>query len=115
MRKNKRREKCCRGCFAYVPEGSRKCHYCGYKFKSPSKYLFDKIRRVLHIESVYVVAKTKPHAENRNQFFTDQEIESLLKLEDFRIQMLLILDDLVFLDERALIELGETLSLMNEI
>ena len=113
MKKSKKLVRSCRQCFAYVPADSRKCKFCGFKFKSPGKYLIDKIKQVLNIEKAYSVGKAK-NADARNGLFTTEEIENLLKLKNLKIQMFLVLDDLAFLDEMSLIELGKTLSLMSE-
>ena len=112
MKKNNRRERCCRGCFAYIPYDSRKCKFCGYKYKSSGKYLFDKIKQALKIDRAYTVNKVKTR-DVQDSLFTLQEIEYLLKMENLKIQMFLVLDDLAFLDEMALIELGDTLSMMS--
>lgn len=113
MKKYRRPGKSCRRCFAYIAADARKCKFCGYKYKSSGRYLLDRIRKALHIDRVFSVAKVKTRDERQN-FFTAQEIENLLKLEDLKIQMYLILDDLALLDETSLIELGETLSIMYE-
>ncbi len=109
MRKGKR-ERSCRQCFAYISYDARKCQFCGYKYKSPGKYLFDKIKQVLRIERVYSLNKAEKHGGRR--IFTPQEIENMLKPDNFRILMFLVLDDISFLDETALIELGEALTIM---
>ncbi|MCY7375495.1 MAG: hypothetical protein LH472_05935 [Pyrinomonadaceae bacterium] len=113
MKKTRRRERCCRGCFAFIPFDSRKCQFCGYKYKSSGKYLFDKIKQALKTDRAYTVNKVKTR-DAQHSLFTLQEIEYLLKMENRKIQMFLVLDDLAFLDEMALIELGETLSMMSE-
>ena len=110
MRKGKR-ERSCRQCFAYITYDARKCRYCGYKYKSSGKYLFDKIKQALRIDRVYSVNKTEKHGRQK-RIFTPQEIENMLKPDNFRILMFLVLDDISFLDETALIELGETLTTM---
>ena len=113
MKRYRRREKCCRACFAYVPAGARKCKFCGYKFKSPGRYLFDKIFRALKIDRAYAVRRA-PARDESLSLFTLQEIENLLAPSNFRILMYLVLDDIILLDETSLIELGEMLSLMSE-
>lgn len=111
MRKGKR-ERSCRQCFAYISYDARKCRYCGFKYKSSGKYLFDKIKQVLNIDRVYSLNKVEKHSRRPN-LFAPQEIENMLKPDNFRILMFLVLDDIAFLDETALIELGETLMKIN--
>ncbi len=42
-------------------------------------------------------------------FFTTEEIEMLVKMEHITIPMFLILDDIAFLDEQSLMDLGRML------
>ncbi len=101
-------EKKCRICFAYVPTGSRKCRFCGYKFKSSSRYFVDKIRRVLRINRAFSM-DTANILEDSKQFFTLKEIETLINLDNINILMFLTLDNVTMLDETVLMELGEML------
>lgn len=112
----RKRKICCRQCFAFIPFDSRKCEFCGCKYKSPGKYLFDKIKHALKIHKVYSLdkSKTADKDERRENFFTAGEIEVLLDPGKFRILMYLILDEIAFVDETSLIQLGETLSLISE-
>ncbi|HEX8249771.1 MAG TPA: hypothetical protein VF599_16450 [Pyrinomonadaceae bacterium] len=112
-KKHRVREKSCRQCFAYIPADSRKCKFCGYTLKSSGKYLADKIKKVLRIDRAFSISREKPQPETQN-FFTAPEIEKLARLNDFHILMFLRLDDISLLDEMALIELGETLMMLNK-
>ena len=107
------RERCCQSCFAYVNANSRKCKYCGFKLKSTTDFLFDKIKQVLRIDRGYSVIKSKKQ-NVRKQLFTHQEIDNLLEMDRLSILMYLILSDLNFLDETSLIELGNTLMSFND-
>jgi len=109
-----RREKCCQQCFAYVRLNSRKCRHCGFVFKSAGKYLFDTIKNVLRIEHAHSIDKTQKH--HREQiFFTAREVEYMFDTHHYQILMYLVLSDVNFLDEAALIELGETIVAMHDI
>ncbi|HEX8370279.1 MAG TPA: zinc ribbon domain-containing protein [Pyrinomonadaceae bacterium] len=112
-KKHRRHQKECPQCFAYISADSRKCKFCGYTFKSPGKYWVDKIKQVLKIDRAFSVSREKAHQETQN-FFTPREIEKLTRLSDFQILMFLRLDDISLLDEMALIELGETLMMLNK-
>lgn len=111
MSRKIKRERCCRKCFAYIPFDSRKCEFCGYKYKSPGKYLLDKIAHALKIDRAYSMEKVKKHGR-KTGFFTAQEIDAMLNAKKFQILMYLVLDDIAFLDETSLIELGEMLTVM---
>ena len=113
MKSSKKRERRCDQCFAYTRADSRKCKFCGFKFKSSGEYLFDKIKQILNIDKVYSVDKVETQSVHRN-FFTTEEIENLLEMKNLKIEMFLVLDDLAFLDETSLIQLGKTLSMMSE-
>ncbi len=113
MEKTKRRERRCFKCFAYIRADSRKCKFCGYKYKSSGKYLLDKIKQVFGVDKVYSVDKIKTR-DARASLFTPQEIEYLLKMKHLKVEMFLVLDDLAFLDETSLIQLGRTLSGLSE-
>jgi tRNA G26 N,N-dimethylase Trm1 len=113
-KKRHRRHKIpCPQCFAYIRADSRKCQFCGYTFKSAGKYWVDKIKHVLKIDRAFSVSREKSHRETQN-FFTPREIEKLTRLENLHILMFMRLDDISLLDEMALIELGETLIMMNK-
>ena len=113
-RTTRKREKCCRKCFAYVSHTARKCEFCGYVFKSPGKYLFDKIARIFKTNIVHSVKKSKGYSPKDN-FFSRQEIEFLLEMDNCKILMYLILSDMNFLDETSLVELGETFMAVGKI
>lgn len=102
----------CPACFAYIRADSRKCKFCGYIFKTPGKYWVDKIKHVLKIERAFSVSREKSHRRSQI-FFTSGEIEKLTKFDSLHILMFMQLDDISLLDETALIELGETLMMMN--
>ena len=106
-----RRERCCRQCFAYIPYDSRKCEFCGYRYKPAGFSLFDKIRQAFKVDRVYKLEKVQTGSQ-QTSLFTLPEIEYMLKPSNIRIRIFLILDDLTNLDEMALIELGETLSMV---
>jgi hypothetical protein len=115
MKKTRIRERCCRRCYAYFPSDARKCPFCGYKYKSGGRYLLDKIKHALKIDHAFAVQKTKTRGNRQQQtLFTNQDVENLFNGKKFKILMYLVLDDVAFLDETSLIELGETLSSMYE-
>lgn len=105
------REKRCHQCFAYVRSNSRKCRYCGFVFKSTGKFIFDTIKQVLKIEKAYSPNNAQK-ARREQIFFTAREVEYLFDSRHYQILMYLVLNDINFLDESSLIELGETLSAM---
>jgi hypothetical protein len=112
-RKHRFREKSCCRCFAYIRADSRKCEFCGYIYKSPGKYIVDKLKQALQINRVFAVSKEKTNGKAQ-KFFSHEEIEKITKFDDFHILMFLSLDDINLLDEMALIELGETLIRLNK-
>jgi hypothetical protein len=111
-KKHKRHKVECPRCFAYVSPDSRKCKFCSYTFKSPGKYLVDKIKHALKIDRVFSVRREKPSCDAHN-FFTFREIEKLTRFDNVHILMFMRLDDISLLDEMILIELGETIMSMN--
>ncbi len=107
------KSKCCQQCFAYVQSGSRKCRYCGYIFKSPGKYLLDKIKQAFNINRVYYVDKSEKYGAE-TALFTTQEVDSLLEMKSLKILMYMVMSDINFLDETSLIELGKTMGVVRE-
>ena len=112
-KREKSKEKRCQQCFAYVPFQLRKCKFCGYKFKSTGKFLLDKIKSVLRINSVYSLQKTSAHGTYKT-FFTLAEVDQLSEMSNIKVILYFILSDLSYMDEISLIELGKTLSAVNE-
>lgn len=112
-KKHRKFEKCCDNCFTYIPHNARKCRFCGYRYKSVGKFIFDKLKKAFRVEEVYAVKKSTKNSR-RQTLFTSREIDNLLAAKNFRILMYLVLDDIAFLDETALIELGQTLSMIDE-
>ena len=103
----------CPQCFAHIRSDARKCKYCSYKFSSSGGSLVGKIKQALRIDRVFrvVTADNQTEAEH---FFTVKEIETLIKLDNINILMFLTLDNITMLDETALLELGKTLSRVDD-
>ena len=113
MSQDKHRLKKCRKCFNYNSPKSRKCKYCGNKFKTSGKWsLVDAVKQVLRIDRGFAMPKAKT-PEDSGKFFTKSEIETLVTLDNMTILMFLTLDDINILNENALLELGQMLTEMN--
>ncbi|MDQ3797947.1 MAG: hypothetical protein M3384_00715 [Acidobacteriota bacterium] len=118
-KKHRKHQIGCPRCFAYIRADSRKCKYCAYIFKTPGKYWVDKIKHVLKIDRAFSIGgnsngnREKSHRQAQI-FFTSGEIETLTRFDSLHILMFMQLDDISLLDETALIELGETLMMMNK-
>lgn len=113
MSKSKKRVRSCRQCYAYIAFDSRKCEFCGYKYKSSGRYIFDKIKKAFNIEKVYSVQKAATSSSGIT-FFSPREIDTMLDQKNYQILMYLVLDDVAYLDETSLIELGRTLLSIDE-
>lgn len=109
------RLKKCRKCFNFNHPKSKKCKYCGSKYKISEKWsLVDKVKQALRIDRGFAMLKAKTPGDS-GRFFTGAEIETLLSLESMTIPMFLTLDDINILNEKALLELGEMLMQMDRV
>ena len=74
----------CRQCFEQITEKSESCEHCGKQIKSAQpKTLFGKIKRLLGIDLSSDIVTI--NLEDNGHFFTNQEIESLLDMENVTI------------------------------
>jgi hypothetical protein len=74
----------CRKCFEPLPETANCCEHCGYEIPSTApKTLLGKIKRGLGIDLSSDIVTI--NLEDNGHFFTNQEIESLLKMENVKV------------------------------
>lgn len=106
-------KKSCPECFASVAGKAKVCKSCGYAFKTIGQNFIDKIKHILRIDRAFEVNKQKTF-NPKECFFTPSEIEKLLKMKQLRILMFMNLDNMDFINETSLIELGEMLIQMND-
>jgi len=74
----------CRKCFQQTAEKSDRCEHCGHQIKpSQPKTLFGKIKRVLGIDLSSDIVTI--NLEDNGHFFTNQEIDALLDMENVTV------------------------------
>ena len=73
----------CRHCYEQMAEAADSCAACGHEiFSDQPKTLIGKIKRALGIELSDIVTI---RLEDDGRFFTKQEIETLLRMENLRV------------------------------
>lgn len=71
----------CLKCYSQIAENADRCEHCGEAVNSDvPKTLFGKIKRLLGIDLSSDIVTI--HLEDNGHFFTNQEIEQLLKMEN---------------------------------
>ena len=110
-RKIKSSKKSCPECSASAAGKAKVCKSCGYEFKTAGRYLIDRITQILRIDRVFEISKQKT-LNPKECFFTASEIEKILKMKQIKILMFMNLDNMEFINETSLIELGEMLTKM---
>jgi hypothetical protein len=74
----------CRNCFKQTAENSGRCEHCGGEIEPAApKTLLGKIKQVLGIESSSGIIAI--NLQDSGHFFSNQEIESLLDLENVTV------------------------------
>jgi hypothetical protein len=74
----------CPKCYNLVPQKSVRCEHCGFEFESNQpKSLFVKIKRLLGIDLSSDIVTI--NLEERDEFLTNQEIDSLLDMENVTV------------------------------